>query len=151
MAVTPEVRLAVLEAHKCRCVYCGSYGSDSIDHIIASANGGTDDLRNLTAACTSCNAAKRNKDLPTDLLDRVRRHAAEMEPKIMRMLEDGFDQIYVSQAREGKPKKDRSHDIRVNVLFDEDLLAAVDVWVAGNRYRTRNDAIRELIRRGMEK
>lgn len=150
MAVSQEVRLAVLEAHKCRCVYCGNYGSDSIDHIIASANGGTDDLRNLTVACASCNAAKRNKDLPTELLDRVQQHAAEMEPKIMKMLGDGFKQVYVAQVLEDKPKNDNAKSERVHILLTKTELAELDTWRRGQGISNRNEAVRILLRKGMK-
>jgi hypothetical protein len=51
-----EVPEAVLVLHAGRCRYCG--GATRVDHIIPRAQGGTDSVRNLTAACASCNARK---------------------------------------------------------------------------------------------
>jgi 5-methylcytosine-specific restriction endonuclease McrA len=39
------------------CAYCGA-PSDTIDHIVPVANGGTGDKANLAPACVSCNSAK---------------------------------------------------------------------------------------------
>jgi 5-methylcytosine-specific restriction endonuclease McrA len=58
--VIPEhVRRAVLFFHADRCFYCGRE-ADTVDHIIA---GDGDDPTNLTAACTTCNAAKSGPTL----------------------------------------------------------------------------------------
>lgn len=44
------------------CCYCGKPGG-TIDHIIAVSKGGTNDWKNLTAACKSCNSSKNNEEL----------------------------------------------------------------------------------------
>ena len=149
MAVTPEVRLAVLEAHKCRCFYCGECGADHIDHIVPCADGGADDLINLTVACMRCNTSKGKRGLPLELLRSIQRHAADMEPEILRMLEEGFSQVHVTQVREAKPKKEKPHINRVHVLLTDEQLSAVDAWVTENRVSNRNEGIRMLLKRGM--
>ena len=40
------------------CCICGLPGADTVDHIKARANGGTDDEWNLRAAHRSCNSKK---------------------------------------------------------------------------------------------
>lgn len=40
------------------CYLCGLPGADTADHLIAKANGGTDDEANLAAAHRACNSAK---------------------------------------------------------------------------------------------
>lgn len=52
-----EVREAVVGLHAGRCRYCGEPGG-TVDHIIPRAQGGTDSVRSLTAACASCNTRK---------------------------------------------------------------------------------------------
>lgn len=44
------------------CAYCGSH-ADTIDHIVPVAGGGPHDLENYTAACRSCNSAKKDRPL----------------------------------------------------------------------------------------
>jgi hypothetical protein len=39
-------------------------GANQVDHIVALANGGSDDLENLTLACRPCNLRKRALRLP---------------------------------------------------------------------------------------
>lgn len=50
------------------CAYCGG-PSDTVDHIVPVAAGGPHDLENYTAACRSCNSAKKDKPLLTYLLE----------------------------------------------------------------------------------
>lgn len=40
------------------CQYCGTTQNLSIDHVMAIANGGTNDLDNLQLLCRSCNSRK---------------------------------------------------------------------------------------------
>lgn len=53
-------RAAVLERDHHTCAYCGRE-ADQVDHILAKANGGTDDMSNLIAACQPCNRHKSDK------------------------------------------------------------------------------------------
>ncbi len=41
--------------------------------------------------------------------------------------------------------------VRVPVLFPKEELAALDDWQFANRVKTRSEAIRELVRRGVSK
>jgi 5-methylcytosine-specific restriction endonuclease McrA len=52
-----EVREAVAGLHGGRCRYCGDPAT-AVDHIIPRAQGGTDSVRNLMAACANCNTRK---------------------------------------------------------------------------------------------
>lgn len=60
-------RFDILMRDGFRCRYCGRCAPDvelEIDHIIAVANGGTNDPSNLAVACSDCNAGKGRKRLP---------------------------------------------------------------------------------------
>ncbi len=54
-------RTAVFERNAYRCVCCDDYKALQVDHIVAVANGGTDDMENLQTLCRSCNASKGTK------------------------------------------------------------------------------------------
>lgn len=64
--LSPRLRFDVLRRDGFRCRYCGS-GPDasrlSVDHILAVADGGTDDAANLVTACQPCNAGKADLSL----------------------------------------------------------------------------------------
>lgn len=53
-----HLRPVVLTRDGHRCVRCGATEDLEADHIVAMANGGTDDLANLQALCAPCNSAK---------------------------------------------------------------------------------------------
>lgn len=61
MAVSKRTRYEVLrrDGHACR--YCGGRAPDvvlTVDHVVPTALGGTDNPDNLVAACRDCNAGK---------------------------------------------------------------------------------------------
>lgn len=59
-----DLRSKVFDRDNYTCAYCGARGGKlECDHILPVSRGGTDDLRNLNAACLSCNRSKRNKTL----------------------------------------------------------------------------------------
>jgi 5-methylcytosine-specific restriction endonuclease McrA len=54
----------IFEQYNYRCAYCGKICKNiEIDHIVALANGGADDIENATVSCRSCNARKGNRSL----------------------------------------------------------------------------------------
>lgn len=46
-----------------RCVYCGSEGNLSVDHMIPRASGGSDSSDNLMCCCKKCNSSKGDRNL----------------------------------------------------------------------------------------
>lgn len=60
--ITPRLREAVILRDGAKCAYCAAEtGPFEIDHVLAVANGGSNDLSNLCVACTSCNRSKGAK------------------------------------------------------------------------------------------
>lgn len=66
---TPEVRDAVWAKSRGYCWYCGiellPFSTFTIDHVVALANGGSNNLENLVPCCKTCNSRKR--DYPLEL------------------------------------------------------------------------------------
>lgn len=57
-----ELRAAVFDRDKWTCTYCGTRkGPFHCDHIIPRAQGGSDELSNLTTACWKCNQSKNGR------------------------------------------------------------------------------------------
>ena len=54
-------RLRVLRRDAHTCYYCGDENATHVDHVIAKANGGGDEMDNLVAACARCNQLKGTK------------------------------------------------------------------------------------------
>jgi 5-methylcytosine-specific restriction endonuclease McrA len=65
--IRPEKRRAIYERDDFRCVYCGKGIEDEImltlDHVIPSELGGSNDHWNLITACISCNSSKKDLSL----------------------------------------------------------------------------------------
>lgn len=67
MSISTRKRFLVLQRDHFRCVYCGR-GPDHgvflhVDHIHPVSLGGTDELENLTTACSECNLGKSDLTL----------------------------------------------------------------------------------------
>lgn len=66
MSVSPRQRFEILKRDGFKCRYCGATAAQSmlhVDHVVARAEGGTDDPANLVASCSDCNLGKSNKPL----------------------------------------------------------------------------------------
>ena len=62
--IRKATRFFVLRRDGFRCVYCGATSQQSqlhVDHVFPRSLGGTDDPKNLVAACAACNIGKSNK------------------------------------------------------------------------------------------
>ena len=58
----PLTRKNILQRDDNCCQYCGCIEKKlSIDHVIPRSRGGTDDWKNVTTACLSCNVIKGNR------------------------------------------------------------------------------------------
>jgi hypothetical protein len=61
MAIGKRLRFEIFKRDGFRCVYCGATPTGSalqVDHVLATANGGTDDEANLVTSCQPCNGGK---------------------------------------------------------------------------------------------
>lgn len=57
-----KAEIAKLKQRQIKCVYCHSMKQLTIDHIIALANGGSNEISNLQILCRTCNLRKKTKD-----------------------------------------------------------------------------------------
>lgn len=74
MAVSKRVRYEVLRRDNHTCRYCGATADDgplTVDHVVPTSLGGTDDPSNLVAACRDCNAGKSSSSPDSALVDDV--------------------------------------------------------------------------------
>ena len=85
-ALTKELREEAYNKCKGHCAYCGcelEYKDMQVDHIVAVARGGTNDLENLLPACRQCNYDKH-----TMTIERFRK-------RISKELYKSLDRVFV--------------------------------------------------------
>ena len=155
MAVSKRLRYEVLRRDNHTCKYCGGTAPDvtlTVDHVVPSTLGGSDDPSNLVAACMDCNAGKSASNPDAPLVADVDEKAAQWAQAMHRVVKnrmaehatqrarvDAFDQKWCSWSdgagdelpREGN-WKDSIVMFLANGLDDEFLADAVDS-AAGNR------------------
>lgn len=108
MAVSKRLRFEILRRDGYRCHYCKSDGGGNpltVDHVIPTALGGSDDPVNLVAACADCNAGKSasSPDAPVVAAvaeDAVRWAAAIQQAAQIQEKELGDVQFLVGKVRE---------------------------------------------------
>lgn len=64
--ISKRTRFEVFKRDSFKCQYCGASAPEvtlDLEHIIAHANGGGDDITNLVTACTACNSGKSSVPL----------------------------------------------------------------------------------------
>lgn len=80
MAIGKKLRFEVFKRDKFTCQYCGRKAPDVVlnaDHIEPVAEGGTDDILNLTTSCFDCNSGKGKRRLDDDSV--VEKQRAQLE------------------------------------------------------------------------
>lgn len=58
MAISKRLRFEILRRDAFTCRYCGSGANLTVDHVVPTALGGSDEPENLTTACADCNSGK---------------------------------------------------------------------------------------------
>jgi len=90
-----RLRFQVLERDNYQCQYCGQYAPNvrlEVDHRVAVADGGSNDLTNLVTACFACNQGKNGlwglrKARPRKVKARLTRAGSKTPTKISRIPE----------------------------------------------------------------
>lgn len=78
MAVSKRLRYEILRRDNHACRYCGATAPDhklTVDHVIPTTLGGSDEPSNLVAACVDCNAGKTSSNPDAPLVDDVKADA----------------------------------------------------------------------------
>jgi len=90
-----EVREYLLEKWGRECAYCGEKDTPlEIEHVVATSNGGSNRITNLTLACHACNQAKGNDALETffardkGLKRRLKKHTLSAQTRYQRVIRE---------------------------------------------------------------
>lgn len=105
MAVSKRLRYEILRRDNNTCRYCGGAAPDvvlTVDHVVPTALGGSDDPSNLVAACKDCNAGKTSSSpdapLVTDVADKAVQWGAAIAQWAKQRLNDRYERdCYVDQ------------------------------------------------------
>lgn len=86
-AISTKTRFDIFKRDEFICQYCGSHPPTVIlhvDHIVAVAEGGTNDLENLVTSCQSCNLGKGARPLSkvSKSLKKLAEETAEQEKQL---------------------------------------------------------------------
>ena len=152
--LSKRTRFEVFKRDGFVCQYCGAHPPAvllEVDHIIALANGGTDDEDNLVTSCEPCNRGKAAVPLtvvPQSLADKAA-EVAEREEQIRgynQVLQDRRDRIEEDVWRvvehwtgEAETTRDkfRSLTLFVDKLGVHEVLEAVDIVKSKHIYGSR--------------
>lgn len=150
MAVSRRLRYEILRRDNHACRYCGATAPDvklTVDHVVPSALGGSDDPTNLVTACAGCNGGKSASTPDAALVADVEQKAAQwgqamqvaIELRAAELAEErsrtaAFDkawQAWGDQPREGNWKNSITRFLAAG-LDDRFLADAIDTAM-GNR------------------
>ena len=109
-----QIRWAVLERDGFACQYCGQFAPVvrlEVDHVVAFADGGTDELSNLVTACYACNRGKeayraslyRSTRARADRL--IGLHRPSLAAKVREMLIEDGDLSFIRVMELGMTRK----------------------------------------------
>lgn len=118
MALTKRLRFEILKRDNHTCRYCGATAPDAtltVDHVIPSALGGTDQPTNLVTACRDCNAGKSSTDPHTKTVADVREVDLKFAQAMFRVTVD------------------RSIDRERRNEYADDFLTAWNRWTWGHK------------------
>lgn len=88
MAVSKRTRFEVLKRDNFTCRYCReTEGKMTVDHVLPTALGGTDEPDNLVAACADCNAGKASTSPTEEMVNDVKSSDAKWAEAIKRAAE----------------------------------------------------------------
>jgi hypothetical protein len=132
MAVSKRLRYEILRRDNHACRYCGATAPDTpltVDHVVPTALGGSDQPDNLVAACVDCNSGKSATPPSNPLV-------ADVQADALRWLRA---QTVVQQSRSlARRQRDRHRDAVYDIFIarndadavPEDYGQSVDQWIA---------------------
>lgn len=93
MSLSKRVRFEVFKRDGFRCTYCGQNPPQvvlEVDHIIPRANGGKDEIGNLTTSCFDCNRGKSDNAVDS----KIARNDMQNDLAMMKLKKEQLTQYY---------------------------------------------------------
>lgn len=142
MAVSTRTRFEVFKRDNFTCRYCGKSSPQvilEIDHIIATANGGSDDTMNLATSCWDCNRGKAAVPLDQVMTGEDPHDAAILLLEKRRQLEE----YNVVLAEDRKRRFDAFQELYS--LWHKNLSDSDETWILNSLKVVPAEVIREAM------
>ena len=133
MAVTKRTRFEVLRRDEYTCRYCGQSAPDvklTVDHVLPTALGGSDDPSNLVAACHDCNAGKSSTSPDEHIVAQVDEDALRWAAARARAIQRTADARIELQRTTAPFLKEWLSWDKTGMHLPNDWEASVGQWVA---------------------
>lgn len=101
MAVSRALRFQVLRRDGYRCHYCGATAADAkltVDHVTATALGGTDTADNLVTACEPCNGGKSATPADAALVAQVQERDTQFRAAVADATQEDRERRWFAEA-----------------------------------------------------
>lgn len=137
MAVSKRLRYEILRRDNNTCRYCGGSAPDvalTVDHVVPTALGGSDDPTNLVAACKDCNSGKTSTSPDAPLVADVSEDAKQWHARIKYAMDEiendlitknihrnEFEHLWNGYGVSGQP-----------LPMPTDWRSTIDQWIALN-------------------
>lgn len=142
MPVTKRTRFEVFKRDNFTCRYCGKSSPQvilEVDHIIATAKGGTDDPMNLATSCWDCNRGKSDVPLSDVMTGEDPHDAAILLLEKRRQLEE-YNVVLSADYQS------RFEDFKLLAcLWCQDLSMADETWILNSLKVVPREIIREAM------
>lgn len=106
-AISAKARFDIFKRDKFTCQYCGAHPPGvllHVDHIVAVASGGTNDLHNLVTSCEPCNLGKGAGDLG-ERKPSLKEQAAQAKERELQLL--GYQRLIAARRERLEDEIDR--------------------------------------------
>lgn len=147
MAVSKRLRYEILRRDNHACRYCGAVAPDvplTVDHVVPTALGGSDDPSNLVTACRDCNGGKSASPPDAALVEDVAADSLRWARAI-----DGATAIRSEQLR-----RDDDQLEQFEAIWTKYWLGAADATPEHREHLPREtswrDKVRSLLRAGLD-
>jgi hypothetical protein len=147
-AISQKTRFEVFKRDGFKCMYCGAHPPGvllHVDHVIAVAEGGANDMGNLVTSCDVCNQGKGARALTSvpqslelqaaqvaEREEQLRGYAKVMEARRRRLEKETWEVMFVMRPAENSVPRDEMQSVKrfIEKLGYHEVLEAAEIAMA---------------------